>query len=87
MPVGGDRHADPGAADQHAEARLAGLDGRAGEVREIRIVHAVGAVGAEIQHGKAFGLKHAPKDGLQGETGVIGGDCGGAFGDGHGAML
>ena len=50
MPVGGVRHAQPGAAEQHPAARARGarpVDATC--VGEVRIVRGLGAVGAQIQ--------------------------------------
>ena len=45
-----DGHADPGAAHQHAQALLPGIDGIGHGQRDVRVEHRRGGMGAEVGH-------------------------------------
>src|SRR5512137_1077015 len=73
--VGGDADADPGAADQQAEAGPAGAHRLADQDREVRVVDALRGERPEVLHLEAPGARRLDALGAQGQPGVIrGGD-------------
>ena len=74
VAVGGDAHADAGAADQHAALRAAAAERVGDGIREIRIIDRIGAVGAEIEHLEAKRLQLRQQRGFKLITAVIRGD-------------
>src|SRR5262249_15315316 len=69
--VRGDRHADPGAADQDAAVGFAGRDGTRHLLREVRIVDGDFAGGALVGHRVAEGFDDGLDFLLGGVTGVV----------------
>ena len=74
IAIGGDAHADAGAADQHAALRATAAERLGDSIREIRIIHRVRAVGAEIEHLQAKRLQLRQQRGFKLITAVIRGD-------------
>ncbi len=74
VAVGGDRHADAGAADEQAAPRLAGLHRSRHLLGEVGIIDRLRAVGAEIEHVKSQSAQLRQKNGFQLIAAMIGGD-------------
>ena len=79
VAVGGEGHADAGAADQEAEAGGTSLNALADRVGEIRVIAAGGGVGAAIDHGPAGITRGLGQLVLEEIAGVIGADRQGAI--------
>src|SRR6266850_2057535 len=71
VAVGGDRHADSGAADQDAAVGLARGDGVGYGVAEVGIIDRLDRVGAEIQHLVTRLLQVALENLLEVEAGML----------------
>jgi len=75
MPVGRDRNAEAGSADEHAALCLAALYCAGDGVGEVGIIHGIPTVSPEIQHLEPQGLELGNEESFQIVAGVIGSDC------------
>src|SRR5262245_12445004 len=72
--VGGDAHADVGAANQNAALDLALADGFADQNREIGIIDALGPGGAHVEHFVSEAFEEGDKPALGLEAAVVAAD-------------